>query len=279
MSRDKKSKVSKLLTVVSSMGFVDRVRHLRIEKKSPTILCPENSPEEDAEETAIADGCSNAAAEEPMHSQYQGDGAPSRCLHGAVVSKRRGGSEGSSDIASSMSDETSRLSLTTSLSIKEESPKCYEEVELTDEQKDELKQAFSMFEKAGKGKIPARDLGELLRCLGWNPSEQDLEEARHELELTTRGTISFAEIESYIARRGGIYYGNNAEEDIMVAFQVLDKRGSGRIQVSDFRHFMTTMGERMTQEEAEELISRSTQDGKDYIEYRDLVDAVQLLPT
>ncbi|XP_055872440.1 calmodulin-A-like [Biomphalaria glabrata] len=159
------------------------------------------------------------------------------------------------------------------------SPKCYEEVELTDEQKDELKQAFSMFEKAGKGKIPARDLGELLRCLGWNPSEQDLEEARHELELTTRGTISFAEIESYIARRGGIYYGNNAEEDIMVAFQVLDKRGSGRIQVSDFRHFMTTMGERMTQEEAEELISRSTQDGKDYIEYRDLVDAVQLLPT
>ena len=41
-----------------------------------------------------------------------------------------------------------------------------------------------MFEKAGKGRIPARDLGELLRCLGWNPSEQDLEEARHELEVT-----------------------------------------------------------------------------------------------
>ena len=41
-----------------------------------------------------------------------------------------------------------------------------------------------MFEKAGKGRIQARDLGELLRCLGWNPSEQDLEEARHELEVS-----------------------------------------------------------------------------------------------
>ncbi|XP_012944556.1 calmodulin [Aplysia californica] len=61
--------------------------------------------------------------------------------------------------------------------------------------------------------------------------------------------------------------------------KVLDKTGSGRITVSDFRHFMTTMGERMTVEEAEELIARSTQDGKDYIEYRDLVQAVQHLPT
>ncbi|CAG5116919.1 unnamed protein product, partial [Candidula unifasciata] len=156
---------------------------------------------------------------------------------------------------------------------------CTEEVELTEEQKAELMQAFSMFEKAGKGKIPARDLGELLRCLGWNPSEQDLEEARHELELTTRGSISFEEVEGYIARRGGIYYGNNAEEDIMVAFQVLDKNGTGRITVSDFRHFLTTMGERMSHEEAEELIARSTQDGRDYIEYRDLVLAVQHLPT
>ncbi|RUS74948.1 hypothetical protein EGW08_017303 [Elysia chlorotica] len=100
-------------------------------------------------------------------------------------------------------------------------PRPEEVVELTEDQKLELREAFSMFEKTGgKGRIPARDLGELLRCLGWNPSEQDLEEARHELELTTRGTISFPEVEAYIARRGGIYNGANAEEDIMVAFQV-----------------------------------------------------------
>ena len=41
--------------------------------------------------------------------------------------------------------------------------------------------------------------------------------------VLARGTISFADVESYVARRGGIYYGNNAEEDILVAFQVLDK--------------------------------------------------------
>ncbi|KAK7091622.1 uncharacterized protein [Littorina saxatilis] len=163
-----------------------------------------------------------------------------------------------------------------------EPPQHEESIILTEEQKAELKQAFSMFEKAGKGRIQARDLGELLRCLGWNPSEQDLEEARHELEVTglsARGTISFADVEAYVARRGGIYYGNNAEEDILVAFQVLDKSGNGRIEVEEFRHFMTTMGERMSNEEVEDLLRSAKRDGHEFIEYKDLIRAIQQHPT
>ncbi|KAK7475638.1 hypothetical protein BaRGS_00033131 [Batillaria attramentaria] len=147
-----------------------------------------------------------------------------------------------------------------------EPPQAENAIILTEEQKAELKQAFAMFEKAGKGRIQARDLGELLRCLGWNPSEQDLEEARHELEVTARGTITFADVEAYVARRGGIYYGNNAEEDILVAFQVLDRSGSGKIEVEEFRHFMTTMGERMSNEEVEDLLKSAKRDGKEFIE-------------
>ncbi|BFZ11169.1 hypothetical protein BsWGS_14208 [Bradybaena similaris] len=156
--------------------------------------------------------------------------------------------------------------------------KSREDFQLTDEQKDELKEAFALFAKTGTGRIPVRDLGELLRCLGWNPSEQDLEEARHELELTASGSLSFAEVEDYITRRGDLYYGNNAEEDIEAAFQVLDNNGSGRIAVASFRRFLTTMGERMSHDEAEELIASSTLSGKDYIECRDLVQAVKNLP-
>nr|KAG5691101.1 hypothetical protein BaRGS_027605 [Batillaria attramentaria] len=160
-----------------------------------------------------------------------------------------------------------------------EPPQAENAIILTEEQKAELKQAFAMFEKAGKGRIQARDLGELLRCLGWNPSEQDLEEARHELEVTARGTITFADVEAYVARRGGIYYGNNAEEDILVAFQVLDRSGSGKIEVEEFRHFMTTMGERMSNEEVEDLLKSAKRDGKEFIEYKDLMRAMQQHPT
>jgi hypothetical protein len=43
-----------------------------------------------------------------------------------------------------------------------------------------------MFEKGGKNKMSARDLGALLRCLGLNPSERELEEAKHELVVSCK---------------------------------------------------------------------------------------------
>ena len=56
----------------------------------------------------------------------------------------------------------------------------------------ELKEAFGMFETR-KGKMSAKDLGPLLRCLGLNPSERDLEEARHELDVSGKNCF-FLEI-------------------------------------------------------------------------------------
>lgn len=47
----------------------------------------------------------------------------------------------------------------------------------------ELLSAFKLFEKSGKGRIPIRELGPLLRSLGRNPSEIELEEARNELDM------------------------------------------------------------------------------------------------
>jgi hypothetical protein len=40
-----------------------------------------------------------------------------------------------------------------------------------------------------KGKMAVRDFGSSLRCLGWNPSERDLEEARQELDVA--GNVHF----------------------------------------------------------------------------------------
>ncbi|KAL5015241.1 hypothetical protein ScPMuIL_009511 [Solemya velum] len=125
-----------------------------------------------------------------------------------------------------------------------------------------------MFEKSGKGKISVRDLGALLRCLGWNPSEHDLEVARHEFDVSTRGNVTFAEVERYVARRGGIYLGTGEEEDILAAFKVLDIDGKGKISINDFRRFMTTMGDKMSPDEVEELIKIAKKDGVGFIEYK-----------
>ncbi|ESP03376.1 hypothetical protein LOTGIDRAFT_171463 [Lottia gigantea] len=146
-----------------------------------------------------------------------------------------------------------------------------DEYTLTEDQRLELREAFSLFEKTGKGRINVKDLGMLLRSLGWNPSEQDMEEAKRELEVNKRGHIPFADIERYVARRGGIYWDNNDEEDILSAFRALDRNGCGKIKVADFKHFMMTMGEQMSVEEVEELVECTAKSDQDVIDYKDKI--------
>ncbi len=65
-----------------------------------------------------------------------------------------------------------------------------------------------------------------------------------------------------------MFLGCDEEEDIHTAFQVLDRDGNGRIDIDEFRHFMTTMGERMTSEEVEELLSVAKKEGVGFLEYK-----------
>ena len=45
----------------------------------------------------------------------------------------------------------------------------------------------------------------------------------------------------------------NQEEDLIEAFKIFDKDGNGVISAAELRHVMTTLGERLTEEEAEEI--------------------------
>ncbi|XP_022319566.1 calmodulin-like isoform X2 [Crassostrea virginica] len=150
--------------------------------------------------------------------------------------------------------------------VKAQRSRSLNDIAVPEEQKRELKEAFGMFETR-KGKMSAKDLGPLLRCLGLNPSERDLEEARHELDVSAKGRITYADVERYIMSHGDVYA--EETEDILEAFRVLDKYGNGKISVSDFRRCMTTMGDRMTVDEVDEIIKYAKSDG--FIEYEDLL--------
>ena len=47
--------------------------------------------------------------------------------------------------------------------------------QLTEEQIAEFKDAFSLFDKDGDGTITAKDLGTVIKSLGQNPTEEELQ--------------------------------------------------------------------------------------------------------
>ncbi|KAL3874258.1 hypothetical protein ACJMK2_037298 [Sinanodonta woodiana] len=142
---------------------------------------------------------------------------------------------------------------------------------LTEEQIAEFKEAFGLFDKDGSGSITSKELGTVMRSLGQNPTEAELVEMISEVDVDGNGSIEFPEFLKMMARK--IKEPEN-EEDIIDAFRVFDKDGNGFISLAELRHVMTNMGEKLTDDEVDEMIREADIAGEGHVSYEEFVRAM-----
>uniref|UniRef100_A0A3Q3K9W2 EF-hand domain-containing protein n=1 Tax=Monopterus albus TaxID=43700 RepID=A0A3Q3K9W2_MONAL len=106
--------------------------------------------------------------------------------------------------------------------------------QLTEEQIAEFKEAFSLFDKDGDGTITTKELGTVMRSLGQNPTEAELQDMINEVDADGNGTIDFPEFLTMMARK---MKDTDSEEEIREAFRVFDKDGNGYISAAELRHW------------------------------------------
>jgi len=82
------------------------------------------------------------------------------------------------------------------------------------------------------------------------------------------GTIDFPEFLSLMARK---MKDTDTEEELIEAFKVFDRDGNGFISAAELRHVMTNLGEKLTDEEVDEMIREADVDGDGQINYEEFV--------
>ncbi|KAN0061251.1 hypothetical protein ACQY0O_006093 [Thecaphora frezii] len=102
----------------------------------------------------------------------------------------------------------------------------------------EFKEAFSLFDKDGDGTITTKELGTVMRSLGQNPTEAELQDMVNEVDADGNGTIDFPEFLTMMARK---MKDTDSEEEIKEAFKVFDKDGNGFISAAELRHVYVSL--------------------------------------
>ncbi|KAJ6264260.1 Calmodulin [Drechslerella dactyloides] len=111
------------------------------------------------------------------------------------------------------------------------------------------KEAFALFDKKGTGRVPISSLGDLLRACGQNPTNAEVEE----LAGSVKSDFDFETFLKILNRPGGFRDPGDPEEYVR-GFQVFDKDSTGFIGVGELKYVLTTLGERLTEEEVSELL-------------------------
>ncbi|XP_036182939.1 calmodulin-alpha-like isoform X2 [Myotis myotis] len=144
--------------------------------------------------------------------------------------------------------------------------------QLTEEQIAEFKEAFSLFYKRSDGTITAKELVTIMRSLGQNPTETELQDMIHEVDADGNGAIDFPEFFTMMARKRK---DTDNEEEIREAFQVFDKDGNGCISAAQVCHVMTNLGEKLIDDEVDEIIREGDIDGGGQINYKEFIQMMR----
>uniref|UniRef100_H2XRF5 EF-hand domain-containing protein n=2 Tax=Ciona intestinalis TaxID=7719 RepID=H2XRF5_CIOIN len=142
--------------------------------------------------------------------------------------------------------------------------------EMGEERIVQYKNAFAKFDKDSSGIISSKQLRQLLRTLGHNPSDIVLRELVNQVDMDENGKIDFNE---FIIMIGYFDKANNEDEDLSNIFRVFDRHERGCIDVEELRNIWNNFLQGMAPvDEFEEMIRVVDNDGNGEINRIELLE-------
>ena len=143
--------------------------------------------------------------------------------------------------------------------------------EMNDPKTKELKEAFTMFDRDKDGLINYNELGNVLKSQGFTPTNQELLEMIADVDENEDDKINF---EEFLILMHSRLKKADIENELNEAISVYDKNGSGLISVREFKRIMSALGEKIYEEEIDEIIQKVDPKNRGYINYRDLTKII-----
>ena len=140
--------------------------------------------------------------------------------------------------------------------------KTYERPGLSEEEIEEIREAFNLFDTDGSGTIDPKELKAAMQSLGFEAKNQTIYQMIGDIDKDNDGSIDFEEFLDMMTAKMS---DKDTREDIQKVFNLFDDDQTGRITLRNLKRVAKGLGETMSDAELMEMIERADtdQDGVD----------------
>ncbi|XP_077649340.1 calcium-binding protein 5 isoform X1 [Urocitellus parryii] len=141
---------------------------------------------------------------------------------------------------------------------------------------EELREAFLEFDKDRDGFISHKDLGNLMRTMGYMPTEMELTELGQQVRMNLGGRVDFDDFvelmtPKLLAETAGMI-GVQEMPSRRSAFWEFDTNGDGEITLAELQQAMQRLlGERLTPREISEVVHEADVNGDGTVDFEEFV--------
>uniref|UniRef100_A0A8C1DCV8 Calcium binding protein 5b n=1 Tax=Cyprinus carpio TaxID=7962 RepID=A0A8C1DCV8_CYPCA len=146
---------------------------------------------------------------------------------------------------------------------------------LADEEIEELREAFTEFDKDKDGLISCKDLGNLMRTMGYMPTEMELIELSQNINMNLGGSVDFQDFVDLMAPKLlAETAGMIGLKELKDAFREFDMDGDGTITIEELKHAMLKLlGENPNRKEIEAVVREADNNGDGTVDFEGKIDS------
>ncbi len=127
-----------------------------------------------------------------------------------------------------------------------------------------------MYDKNGDSKITLDEFGDVIKSLGLNPNKEQLDTLMQEIDLDGSGTIDFNEFAIWMSIKMSPDKFNKST-DLENTFRIFDENGDHFITAKELKNVMKKLGQTLTDEEIDMMITEADTDGDKQVNYKGTV--------
>lgn len=136
--------------------------------------------------------------------------------------------------------------------------------------RDEISHAFAHCDPDRTGSIATDNLGTVMRAIGQNPTESELYRLCEELDKFSTGSIFYGDFLELMTKNYQVF---DKDDVIKNAFTIFDRDDDGFVSHAELRAVFNNVGEKLTDDEFDDVFRVVDIDGDGLINWNDFYQA------